>query len=119
MFHINELIQSEENYVNNLRTIVQVIVQPLKAKSTNDRTAVLNQFKCTKIFLNIEQILAANERFLADLKQYEANPTEGLCLGEVCAVHVSILIIIVIYLLSIFLCVSSSSSTHKKLCPFV
>lgn len=45
------------------------------------KNCVLNTFKCHKIFLNIEQILSVNEKFLQDLQN---NPEFGL----VCQQHV-------------------------------
>lgn len=45
------------------------------------KNGVLNTFKCHKIFLNIHQILAVNQKFLLDLQN---NPD----FGHVCQEHV-------------------------------
>lgn len=78
MDQLNEFISSEEAYVETLRTIVSVIARQLQPQN------ILNQFKFAHIFLNIEQILEANERFLAELQRPD------VCFGEVCAEHVSV-----------------------------
>ncbi|ORY97904.1 hypothetical protein BCR43DRAFT_255363 [Syncephalastrum racemosum] len=77
MDQLNEFISSEEAYVETLRTIVSVIARQLQPQN------ILNQFKFSHIFLNIEQILEANERFLAELKRPDVR------FGEVCAEHMA------------------------------
>jgi hypothetical protein len=46
---------------------------------------VLNTFKCSKIFLNIEQIMIANEAFLNDLVGKKKS-NDGF--GAICEKHV-------------------------------
>lgn len=51
------------------------------------KNCILNTFKCHKIFLNIDQILAVNQRFLYDLQKGDRT------FGLICKEHVSSLIV--------------------------
>lgn len=51
-----------------------------------EKHCILNTFKCHKIFLNVDQILAVNQKFLSDLQQ--GNRAFGL----ICKEHVSSLL---------------------------
>ncbi|KAG0184260.1 hypothetical protein DFQ28_011489 [Apophysomyces sp. BC1034] len=86
-FQIQQFITTEVTYVEKLRTLVNVIAQPLKIRAQEkDKTTPLNTFLCSKIFINIDEIAEANEYFLADLQDYlkgEINTT----FGDICATH--------------------------------
>ncbi|KAG2232911.1 hypothetical protein INT48_006165 [Thamnidium elegans] len=79
-FRIQEFIKTEKSYVETLKTLVKYVVSPLKY-NMQQKNCVLNTFKCHKIFLNIEQILSVNEKFLQDLQ----NNSE---FGLVCRQHI-------------------------------
>ncbi|KAI8081898.1 uncharacterized protein B0P05DRAFT_538523 [Gilbertella persicaria] len=80
-FRIQEFIKTERSYVDTLQTIVKHVVRPLRA-NMNQKTAILNTFKCQKIFLNIDQIAIVNKDFLADLDSMNDN------FGELCSKHI-------------------------------
>jgi hypothetical protein len=87
MNSIQEFITSEETYVKNLITVVDVFARPLKSYSQDRMNSILKPFNCTKIFLNIDQILSVNEGFLKDLRKYQKNP-EATSFGDICDAHV-------------------------------
>lgn len=62
---------------------MKYVVFPLRANLQQYKnSAILNTFKCHKIFLNIDQIMAINEKFLIDLLQQQHN------FGAICEKHV-------------------------------
>jgi RhoGEF domain len=87
MNSIQEFISSEETYVKNLITVVDVFARPLRSYSQDRMNSILKPFNCTKIFLNIDQILSVNEGFLEDLRKYQKNP-EAASFGAICDAHV-------------------------------
>lgn len=87
MNSIQEFITSEETYVKNLITVVDVFARPLRSYSQDRMNSILKPFNCTKIFLNIDQILTVNEGFLEDLRKYQKNP-EAASFGAICDAHV-------------------------------
>jgi len=87
MNSIQEFITSEETYVKNLITVVDVFARPLRSYSQDRMNSILKPFNCTKIFLNIDQILSVNEGFLEDLRKYQKNP-EAASFGAICDAHV-------------------------------
>ncbi|KAI8327950.1 hypothetical protein BD560DRAFT_494439 [Blakeslea trispora] len=76
-FRIQEFIKTEQSYVENLQTIVKHVVRPLRA-NMHQKNAILNTFKCQKIYLNIDQIAVVNQAFLEDLKLHD-HPFGSLC----------------------------------------
>ncbi|KAG2186736.1 hypothetical protein INT44_002962 [Umbelopsis vinacea] len=88
MNSIQEFISSEETYVKNLITVVDVFVRPLRSYSQDRMNSILKPFNCTKIFLNIDQILSVNEGFLEDLRKYQKNP-ETASFGAICDAHIA------------------------------
>lgn len=87
MNSIQEFITSEETYVKNLITVVDVFARPLRSYSQDRMNSILKPFNCTKIFLNIDQILSVNEGFLEDLRKCQKNP-EAASFGAICDAHV-------------------------------
>ncbi|KAI7875252.1 uncharacterized protein EV154DRAFT_472779 [Mucor mucedo] len=81
-FRIQEFIKTEKSYVETLNTLVRYVVNPLKS-TMQQKHCILNTFKCHKIFLNIDQILDVNQKFLSDLQQ--GNRAFGL----VCKEHIA------------------------------
>jgi hypothetical protein len=49
---------------------------------------ILKPFNCTKIFLNIDQILSVNQAFVKELRNYQKNP-DATSFGDICEAHVS------------------------------
>ncbi|KAL0078696.1 hypothetical protein J3Q64DRAFT_1824799 [Phycomyces blakesleeanus] len=86
---INEFIDTEQSYVDSLKTLVDIVLKPLKTTTPHTNTQpILNQFKLAKIFLNIESVLTANQKFLSDLELWQANPSQ-LSFGFICANHMA------------------------------
>ncbi|KAI8354119.1 hypothetical protein EDC96DRAFT_516899 [Choanephora cucurbitarum] len=80
-FRIQEFIKTEQSYVESLQTIVKHVVRPLRA-NMHQKNAILNTFKCQKIFLNIDQITTVNQAFLDDLKTTDDQ------FGSLCERHI-------------------------------
>ncbi|KAG1044014.1 hypothetical protein G6F43_011525 [Rhizopus delemar] len=78
-FRIQEFIKTEKSYVETLQTLMKYVVNPLRSM-THHKNCIINTFKCTKIFLNIDQIACANEKFLSDLLQ-------SYDFGSICQKH--------------------------------
>lgn len=66
---------------------MKYVVNPLRSM-THHKNCIINTFKCTKIFLNIDQIACANEKFLNDLLQSHD-------FGSICQKHVSFISFII------------------------
>ncbi|KAG2200842.1 hypothetical protein INT47_001373, partial [Mucor saturninus] len=81
-FRIQEFIKTEKSYVETLNTLVRYVVNPLKS-TMQQKHCILNTFKCHKIFLNIDQILDVNQKFLSDLQQ------GNRAFGTVCKEHIA------------------------------
>ncbi|KAI9258531.1 hypothetical protein BY458DRAFT_279964 [Sporodiniella umbellata] len=65
-FRIQEFIKTEQSYIKTLNALLKYAVNPLKSVM-HRKDCILNAFKCTKIFLNVDQITSANQKFLNDL----------------------------------------------------
>jgi hypothetical protein len=89
MNSIQEFIATEETYVKTLITLVDVFARPLRSYSQDRMNSILKPFNCTKIFLNIDQILSVNEAFAEDLRKYQNNP-EAASFGDICDAHVGV-----------------------------
>ncbi|CEG74875.1 hypothetical protein RMATCC62417_10009 [Rhizopus microsporus] len=79
-FRIQEFIKTERSYVETLQTLVKYVVHPLKS-IMQQKHCILNTYKCTKIFLNIDQIASANQQFLDDLEHNHES------FGDICREH--------------------------------
>ncbi|ORZ19836.1 hypothetical protein BCR42DRAFT_410629 [Absidia repens] len=66
MDRIEEFYTTETSYIRKLEALVNTIVKPLKQSCTKDKP-ILNKFRCTNIFLNLEQILELHQQFMKDL----------------------------------------------------
>jgi len=75
-----ELVQTEENYVNILRTIVEVFKRPLEE---DPKMTLLNQTQMKIIFGGVPPILAVHEKMLADLSALLRDWREPVCIGDV------------------------------------
>ncbi|KAL9650367.1 hypothetical protein ABK040_016434 [Willaertia magna] len=60
---INEIIQTEKQYVQDLRTIMEIFYKPILRKGIEPKENVLN------IFTNVEMIYTLNEKLLQRLQQ--------------------------------------------------
>jgi hypothetical protein len=66
---ISELIETEEHYIEDLRILIEVFLQPLKK--------VLSKQEIFQLFSNVEALLPVNEGLLVALKQPEAHEKIG------------------------------------------
>eukprot|EP00029_Vermamoeba_vermiformis_P006608 TRINITY_DN2639_c0_g2_i1.p1 TRINITY_DN2639_c0_g2~~TRINITY_DN2639_c0_g2_i1.p1 ORF type:complete len:823 (+),score=141.59 TRINITY_DN2639_c0_g2_i1:47-2515(+) len=66
---VKELINTEENYVEDLRIIIEVFMQPLKEILTKQETAML--------FSNVEALLPINESLIKSLRDADAPENIG------------------------------------------
>ena len=55
---INELVQTEKSYVRNLKSVVESFKLPLQ------QNRILSPQELSAIFVNIDDIIAINARFL-------------------------------------------------------
>ncbi len=74
-----ELVQTEENYVSILRTIVEVFKEPLE----DPKMQLLNQTQMKIIFGNVPPILDIHEKMLGDLRALLAAWREDACIGSI------------------------------------
>ncbi|KAI9486944.1 MAG: hypothetical protein EXX96DRAFT_60447 [Benjaminiella poitrasii] len=81
---LNEFINTEANYLNSLKTFVTLIVEPLRQRSKDRHRAIIGQYECINIFMNIGELVQVTEDFYHDLVHY--NPaTENF--GDLCLLH--------------------------------
>ncbi|KAL7315788.1 hypothetical protein PS15m_004963 [Mucor circinelloides] len=86
---LDEFITTEANYLSSLKTFVSLIVEPLRQRSKDRQTAIIGQYECANIFMNIDEIVQVTEDFYNDLIQFSANPaaTQQQSLGDLCLHH--------------------------------
>ena len=65
---LNELVHTERSYVERLRILKHSYADPLKSFSRLKESAILPAYEANTIFGNIDNLLQANEGFLADLE---------------------------------------------------
>lgn len=65
-----------------------MIVEPLRQRSKDRQRAIIGQYECANIFMNIDELAAVTQDFYNDLIQYNTN---GMNLGDLCLSHVSLL----------------------------
>jgi hypothetical protein len=63
-------------------------MKPIKESIANKEQPILDQYSFNRIFINLEDILAVNQKFLSVLKQYESG-TSSCSFGQIIANHVS------------------------------
>ncbi|KAH8118741.1 RhoGEF domain-containing protein [Phellopilus nigrolimitatus] len=68
----NELVVTERNYVQRLRTLKDSYADPLRSYARSKDTAIIAAYEAKILFGNIDQLLPANEAFLHDLEQMAA-----------------------------------------------
>ncbi|CAO3654692.1 unnamed protein product [Mucor fragilis] len=83
---LDEFITTEANYLASLKTFVSLIVEPLRQRSKDRQTAIIGQYECANIFMNIDEIVQVTENFYNDLIQFSAN-TQQQSLGDLCLYH--------------------------------
>lgn len=74
--------------MNLLQEVVTKIMKPIKESIAIKEQPILDQYSFNRIFINLEDILQVNQKFLLALKQYEAGTTET-SFGQIIANHVS------------------------------
>ncbi|KAI8878171.1 Dbl homology domain-containing protein, partial [Backusella circina FSU 941] len=84
---LDEFIKTEANYLSTLKAFVSLIVEPLRQRAKDRNAAIIGQYECAKIFMNIDDLVHVTNDFYNDLVQYRQHP-EGKSLGDVCLKHV-------------------------------
>lgn len=79
---VDELIATERNYVQTLRTIVAVFANPLRA-SLRCGSPILNAQEMKTVFSNVEEVLSANTQLLNDLEARQRSWSSSQCIGDV------------------------------------
>ncbi|CEG66104.1 hypothetical protein RMATCC62417_02745 [Rhizopus microsporus] len=79
---ILELIKIEESYVHSLEELVSKIMKPLR-DSIHHETPILDRYLFKRIFLNIEDILHVNSKFLDSLHEYQSGKSNE-SFGQIC-----------------------------------
>lgn len=77
-----ELCQTESNYVNVLRVLIEHFKNPLEEK-VNSEECILNQAEMKIIFGDLCPIFDTHKELLKDLKYLEQNFSESVSIGEV------------------------------------
>ncbi|KAI8149945.1 Dbl homology domain-containing protein [Fennellomyces sp. T-0311] len=88
-YEVEQFIDTEANYVNMLKVMVELVVSKLNPDTFKSRNEppIINRFAFKNIFLNIEEILKVNECFMSDLRKCNTGAADDKCFGEVCASH--------------------------------
>ena len=68
---LEEIVSTEQSYVDALRVINKVFVDPLRMVADVPKGAIFSHEDLNSIFLNITVITKVNENFLAELKEEE------------------------------------------------
>ncbi|GAN09109.1 hypothetical protein MAM1_0244d08631 [Mucor ambiguus] len=86
---LDEFITTEANYLSSLKTFVSLIVEPLRQRSKDRQTAIIGQYECANIFMNIDEIVQVTENFYNDLIQFNTNAAaaQQQSLGDLCLYH--------------------------------
>lgn len=69
---------------------MQTIVRPISLRARAKQGSVLGPYECSKIFMNIEQLLQVNDAFRLDLEKYRSQNSTESSFGEICLTHVRI-----------------------------
>lgn len=81
---LDELVQTEEDYIDDLTTIIEVFMQPLSVKLdflTQERLCTDQQIQ--SIFSNVANIKPVNQELLKRLKECQRSPLEKQNVGEI------------------------------------
>lgn len=79
---INELIQTEKAYIEDMEVVHRVFEKPLS------ESRVITQQDLEEIFVNWRDILQCNKNFLADL--YSRRDSGSDIIGDIICMHVGI-----------------------------
>ncbi|RUS26597.1 Dbl homology domain-containing protein, partial [Jimgerdemannia flammicorona] len=87
---VREFVATEDSYVHNL----QVFARPLRSFARDKSQAILDNYQAKKIFVNVEELLAANHAFIVELNKSTAvvEGGERPNFGDVCAKHVGLFV---------------------------
>ncbi|UZJ51544.1 hypothetical protein CBS101457_000864 [Exobasidium rhododendri] len=83
---LQELIQTERNYVKRIKTLYEDYADPLRKLARHRDTTIIPLYEAQRLFGNIGEVLGANRAFLEDLEGYlDARNKKRTCvsLGEV------------------------------------
>ena len=65
-----------------------MIVEPLRQRAKDRQRAIIGQYECANIFMNIDELAIVTEDFCKDLIAYK-NKRTNQNLGDLCLSHVS------------------------------
>ncbi|KAL1722372.1 hypothetical protein EV715DRAFT_247584 [Schizophyllum commune] len=69
---IRELVTTERNYVERLRTLKHSYADPLRSFSRDKNTSLLPAYEAKVLFGNVDNLIPVNEAFLTDLEKMMA-----------------------------------------------
>ncbi|TRM67640.1 hypothetical protein BD626DRAFT_394072 [Schizophyllum amplum] len=69
---IRELVTTERNYVERLRTLKNSYADPLRSFSRDKNTSLLPAYEAKVLFGNVDSLIPVNEAFLTDLEKMMA-----------------------------------------------
>lgn len=74
---VDEIVTTEETYVNDLEILIRLYLEPLSTRKNKKKKPIITREQVKGLFSNIESILNLNRVLLADLqKQIELPPEE-------------------------------------------
>lgn len=74
---VDEIVTTEETYVNDLEILIRLYLEPLSTRKNKKKKPIITKEQVKGLFSNIESILNLNRVLLADLqKQIELPPEE-------------------------------------------
>ncbi|XP_004347833.1 hypothetical protein CAOG_04008 [Capsaspora owczarzaki ATCC 30864] len=82
MYIVQEILSTEQSYVQGLAVVQEVFLNPLKASAVSAKP-LLSENDIKKIFANFETILTLNTKFLNDFKKRIDNWTNEQVVGDV------------------------------------
>ena len=86
----NELVQTETNFVNVLKTILHVFKKPLD--EPENQSVLLNQTELKIIFGNLPPIYDVHMKMLAEFHQAQKNWTDDFSIGNVYLKYADVLL---------------------------
>ncbi|KAI8334533.1 hypothetical protein EDC96DRAFT_525441 [Choanephora cucurbitarum] len=83
---VEEFMHTEISYLNSLKTFKSCIVDPLRQGSKDKDQAILGQYECTNIFMNIDELIQVSENLCQNLLQFDP---ETRNLGDLLLSHMN------------------------------
>ncbi|KAI8339810.1 Dbl homology domain-containing protein [Blakeslea trispora] len=83
---IQEFMHTEISYLNSLRTFKSRIADPLRLSSKDKDGAIIGQYECTNIFMNIDELIQVSEQLCQTLLDFDS---ETQNLGDLLLSHMN------------------------------